>query len=248
MIIKIYIGIILLFSIGCGERNQNNIDNQLLKENLVTKQLKNEILINSNSPVIDGQINEKEWGNSKKYKLFGGDSIYLLNNPDTIFIAVRGNSGGFTSLGIGNMSKIKILHSSTGLITAEYKKVNGKWELSSDFKEPLTENGQSYPRDGERLTYDYKKSQIEQFGWYANLVEMGVPSETELMIPKSILPTGELFFSLVFYQFKSTVHKAKFPYNLSDDMLNQSLISGSANDELIFNVESWKLLSDVLEK
>ena len=64
------------------------------------------------------------------------------------------------------------------------------------------------------------------------------------MIPKSMLPKGELFFSLVFYQFKSTVKKAKFPDNLSDDMLNQSLISGSANDGLIFNVESWKLLSE----
>ncbi|MCK5146150.1 hypothetical protein KAR48_05305 [bacterium] len=90
---------------------------------------------------------------------------------------------------------------------------------------------------------EYRKSQIEQFGWYANLIEMGNHSEAEFEIPISSLPKGDLFFSVVFYQIKSNIKKVKVPKNLSDSMLNQELISGSARDNLNFMVETWFQLS-----
>lgn len=199
-------------------------------------------------PVIDGSIGEKEWHHASKRKMYGGDSVFFLKSKDTIFIAVRGNSGGFTSMGFSNGDQIKILHASTGLITAEYAKSNNNWNLVYNFKEPLKPTGIKYPRNDERLGNEYKKSQQEQFGWYANLIEMGSASETEFIIPVSSLPEGELYFSLVFYQIKSTISKAKFPEILNDAMLNQELISGSARDRLDFKIETWASLSEVLEK
>ena len=75
---------------------------------------------------------------------------------------------------------------------------------------------------------------------------MGNSSETEFMIPISSLPSGDLYFSIVFYQIKPNVKKAKFPKKLSDAMLNQELISGSAKDNLNFMVETWFNLSEVI--
>ena len=197
------------------------------------------------NPLIDGIINNKEWSKSNKHKLYGGDSIFFLKSDDTLFIAVRGNSGGFTSMGFSNGNQLKIIHASTGLITAEYEKINNDWLLVYGFKDPRKKTGAKYPRNNERLGNEYKKSQVEQFGWYANLIEMGKHSETEFMIPISSLPKGDLYFSVVFYQIKSGIKKAKFPKSLSDAMLNQELISGSSRNKLDFKVETWVRLSEI---
>jgi hypothetical protein len=247
--------IALMFSYSCSQNQSEQKGKKIVEKTKYEKKDTVDLVSNRNeefyqksidSISIDGVINKLEWSKSIKYNLYGGDSLFFLKSNDTLFIAVRGNSGGFTSMGFSNGNQIKVLHSSTGLITAEYAKNNNKWQLAYDFKDPRKKSGVKYPRNTERLGSDYKKSQEEQFGWYANLIEMGNPSETEFMIPISSLPNGDLYFSIVFYQINSNVKKAKFPKNLSDAMLNQELISGSAKNNMNFMVETWFNLSEVI--
>ena len=242
--------IIFLILISC--QSKEKVDNENQSTHFVTTNSsinRDDSKINKNNlinkPVIDGFIRNKEWQKSKKYNFYGGDSIFFMKSDDTLFIAIKGQSGGFTSMGFSNGNQIKILHASTGLITAEYQKTNSNWQLLYGFKEPLKKTGVKFPRNNERLGEIYKESHMEQFGWYANLIEMGKPNETEFIIPISCLPEESLFFSVVFYQIKSEIKKARFPEHLYDGMLNQELISGSAVNELEFDVESWFSLKNI---
>lgn len=216
--------------------DSQNPDSKLIDNSKKVKLINERIKL----PKIDGNIKNGEWTNASKYKLFGGDSIYFIKSNDTVFVALRGNSGGFTSMGFANDTNLKILHASTGLITAEYKKNGDDWILLYDFKEPLKDDGKKYPRNEERLSENYKNSHLKQFGWYANLIEMGASHETEFLIPLSALPQGDLRFSVVFYQFKSTEKKARFPDNLDDGMLDQELISGTAKNGIKFKTKDWE--------
>lgn len=205
------------------------------------------IINNSNKlPVIDGKIEPNEWNNSGKYGLNGGDSIYIMYAEDTIFIAIKGKAGGFTSLGVANDENLKILHASTGLITAEYEKEGSIWKRLYDFKEPEKKDGTSFPRNGQRLSENYKNVQMRSFGWYANLIEMGPVSETEYMITLSSIPKESKYLAIVFYQFKAQIQHATFPADLADDMLNQTLIAGSAPESLVFNVSNWFHIQEIL--
>ena len=189
--------------------------------------------------LIDGTINLKEWEKSYILPLHGGEFVKIQRFKDTLFIAVKGKAGGFCSLAIGNDNGFKILHSSTGLITAEYIILNDAWKLVHDFKEPLNVNGKKYSRGSVRLTPEYRKSKLKQFGWYANLIEMGDYSETEYAIPLTELQQKKLFISVVFFQIKAEEKVAKLPSGLDDDCLNKELISGSARNGLQFKPNSW---------
>lgn len=234
----------LLMVYGCNQQTSENgspKDDSLISNN----QQQTELTVQP--PIIDGIIDNAEWQNSKKYPLQGGDSIFFKEVNDSLYIAIRGTSGGFSSLGIANKNLLKIYHASTGLITAEYKLVNNKWQAVSDFKEPLMESGKPFPRNNERLSDNYKKVHFSQFNWYANLLDMGDATETEFCISKEALPDGELYLSLVFYQIKADQKMAIFPVTLDDDMLNIELIQGTAPSNLEFNIDNWISLSEILK-
>jgi len=186
-------------------------------------------------PLVDGNIEPNEWDDSAKLPFCGGKSVFVLSADDTLYIALKGRSGGITSLALGNQDEFRILHASTGLITATYTRYDGSWHLKNDFKGPLTEEGERFPRGNIRFTDDYKQAQLQQFNWYANLVDMGDPSETEYQVPLFGLRTEDVFLSIVFFQVRAEVKKAILPANLSDGCLNQELISGSAREGLQFN-------------
>ena len=192
-----------------------------------------------NKIIIDGNIDSGEWEKSIKLPLFGGEYLRIQKYKDTLYVAVKGKAGGFCSLALGNEDGFRILHSSTGLITAEYIIINDSWKLVHDFKEPLNVNGKKYSRGPVRLTPEYRKSKLKQFGWYANLIEMGDYSETEYAVPLTELQQKKLFISVVFFQIKAEEKVAKLPSRLDDDCLNKELISGSARNGLQFKPNSW---------
>jgi hypothetical protein len=190
-------------------------------------------------PIIDGKIESKEWAKAIKVPIHGGKFVYFQKSKDTLYIAVNGETGGFTSLSIGNEDYFRILHSSTALITASYRSENGQWDLVHNFESPKTKDGKKFPHNDIKFGLEYRKAQMDQFRWYANLVEMGSPSETEFQIPIENFKSDKIFISVVFYQAIAKVRMARFPSNLSDDCIDRELVSGSARSGLAFNPEKW---------
>jgi len=206
--------------------------------NHLIAQEKNIVIPAGINPIIDGNIGSKEWENSVKLPLNGGESVYFQKYKDTLYIAVKGKSGGFCSLAIGNQTNLRILHSSTALITAAYENKNGVWTLVHNFAGPKTNQGE-HSHDTDRFWQDYRKSNFDQFNWFANLVTMGNPADTEYQIPISELKNDNIYVSIVFYQARAQVRIAKLPKDLSDGMIDRELISGSARNGLDFNPGNW---------
>jgi len=207
--------------------------------NQLTAQEKNIVIPDGITPIIDGNIGSIEWENSVILPLNGGESVYFQKHKDTLYIAVKGKSGGFCSLSIGSQSKFRILHSSTALITAAYEHKNSGWTLIHNFEGPKTNQKEDYPGDTDQWEQEYRKSNFDQFNWYANLVTMGNPTDTEYCIPISELNNNEIYVSIVFYQARAQVRIAKLPGYLSDGTIDRELISGSARNGLDFNPENW---------
>ena len=80
---------------------------------------------------------------------------------------------------------------------------------------------------------------MEQFQWYANLVDIGPATDTEYLIPVNSLPNDNILLSIVFYQIRANDKMARFPGHLSDGAIDRELISGSAKDGLQFDPDSW---------
>lgn len=200
------------------------------------------------APAIDGVMSINEWENAASLPLEGGKSVYFQKCNDTLYVAIKAESGGFSSLAIGNRHQIKILHSSTSLITAAYYCSDSTWSLRHGFMDPKTEEGKSFARDEIKFTNIYRNAQLKQFSWYANLVEMGPPTETEFQIPISSLPDDELYLSAVFYQVKAETKIARLPATLSDGCVDRELISGTAKDGLQFSPLEWIQLNNLNTK
>jgi hypothetical protein len=172
--------------------------------------------------------------------LYGGEKVLVQQNLDTLYIAIKGKSGGFSSLAIGNSNSFRILHSSTGLITAEYENQNNKWNLIHDFLGPKTSDGKEFARNEIRQSKAYRNANLDQFSWYANLIEMGPSSETEFAIPINSLPKENTYFSIAFFQIKAKTKIAKMPESLSDGCIDRELLSGSARNGMQFNPDTWE--------
>ncbi len=203
-------------------------------------QTNNVIIPVGRASVIDGITEESEWSDAACLDFSGGEFVKLKVSENALLIALKGKSGGICSLALGNSEKVRILHASSGLITADYTiSEDGKWYCSDGFEEPMTNELIPFKRGNVRHGEDYRIANIDQFGWYSNLVEMNDPSEYEFMIRLDNIKTEELYLSIVFFQVKARTRLAKLPVSLNDDCLNQPLIAGTAASGLDFKPKSW---------
>lgn len=189
-------------------------------------------------PVIDGRIIQEEWSRAHKLPLSGGEFVWFQVYEDTVYIAVKGASGGFCSLAIGDSAAIWILHSSTNLITAAYEKPDSAWVQKHGF-ERVSINKEDYPQNIMGYISDYRKMNLDRFGWYANLLEMGEATDTEYQIPLTMTPGDAFYVSVVFFQASASIQKALLPADLDDGCIDRELVSGSAGEYLEFQPESW---------
>lgn len=188
-------------------------------------QLKNDGSI----PLIDGNIVETEWNDALNLDLNGGEFVKVKKNGHYLFIALKGKQGGFSSVCINFGDTVSVLHSSTNLITANYVLNGNKWILTKEF---------SALKNSKRNVQNPEHLQLKEFGWNANLVSVGDPSETEFKIDTRKFGK-ELNISIVFYQFKAKIRYAKSPPNLKDGSLNKNLIEGGRIGQLLLSPEGW---------
>jgi hypothetical protein len=190
-------------------------------------------------PVLDGALSPEEWADALELPFPGGEALFLKRSGTEMFVGVKGVAGGFVSLGFASLDSLRILHASTGLITASYSHAPGGWTRIHGFRDPVKADGTGFPRTLGRQAETYQLACYDQFGWTANLVEVGPPSDFEFKINVS-RPTGEpSFLSIVMYQAQANPRIARAPAGLKDDAVNIDLLQGTAVADPQFDVRSW---------
>ncbi len=190
-------------------------------------------------PTIDGTIHATEWEDAVRLPLRGGEGLYLKRAGRNLYIAIRGAAGGFGSVCLGNTDSIRVLHASTGLITASYEHVGGSWRLVHGFRGPRRETGERFARGDVGRTESYRVAQLEQFGWVANVVEAGAGTDMEYQVELTAAAGSAIYMSVVFLQARARTRLAHAPAALADASLDTELIAGSAHDSLAFVPTSW---------
>jgi hypothetical protein len=190
------------------------------------------------APIIDGTINETEWADAVRLPLHGGEALYLKRAGQQLYIAIRGAAGGIGSVCLGNRDSFRVLHASTGLITAAYERAEEGWRLVHGFRGPRRETGERFAR-GEAGTEPYLLAQLEQFGWVANLVEVGPGTDMEYRVDLASMTDSVIYLSVVFLQVRAPTRLAHAPTGLADASLDTELVAGGANDGLAFVPTSW---------
>ncbi len=192
------------------------------------------------APTIDGTIHATEWEDAVRLPLRGGEGLYLKRAGRQLYIAIRGGAGGgFGSVCLGNTDSIRVLHASTGLITASYERVGGSWRLVHGFRGPRRETGERFARGEAGHTESYRVAQLEQFGWVANVVEAGAGTDMEYQVELTAAAGSAIYMSVVFLQARARTRLAHAPAALADASLDTELIAGSAHDSLVFVPTSW---------
>jgi hypothetical protein len=174
--------------------------------------------------------------------LIGGKGLLIKRSGSYLCVALKGVSGGIGSLGLCYGDTIRILHASTGLITANYVNDGDRWHSVFGFRGPEVRLGEEYGRGEIRQSEEYRNANLLQFGWYANLVELGPPDEMEYLIDFAYQNPGAFRLSAVFFQVRADEKYAFLPAGLSDATLDHELIAGSARSELAFIPSQWQSL------
>ncbi|MEN8008247.1 MAG: hypothetical protein ABFS42_14615, partial [Candidatus Krumholzibacteriota bacterium] len=150
-------------------------------------------------PKVDGIFSDEEWSDSLRLPLRGGRDLFAKRSGEYLCIGMQGASGGIGSLGLGVGDSIRILHASTGLITAGYKKSENMWVTGEGFRGPEVQPGVEYPRGEIRQSDQYRQANLSQFGWTANVVELGPPEEMEYIVRIGEAAGQRVWLSVVFF-------------------------------------------------
>jgi hypothetical protein len=191
------------------------------------------------APTIDGFVHEIEWGDARSVRFEGGQNLLFKRNGQHLYIAIIGASGGIGSVGIASGDTLTILHASTGLITAYYQRAEVGWHLISGFDGPKNDAGLEFARGEERQSAAYLSANLGQFGWRANVVELGPPDEMEYQIDLGGYERNTAQVSVVFLQMRAEARYAVAPPGLDDAALDAELVAGSAADTLAFDPNRW---------
>ncbi|MFC1575060.1 hypothetical protein ACFL5A_00235 [Gemmatimonadota bacterium] len=190
-------------------------------------------------PEIDGFLSPGEWDDALRLPFSGGEAVLLKESGGNLFVGVHGATGGFVSLGFGGQDSLKIFHASTALITASFVRHGETWERTHGFTEALAEGGTPYPRSADRTSRGYMDAQYEQFGWTANVVTLGPPTDPEFKIRVSDHPLRATYLSVVMYQARAATRVARAPDMLEDASIDPDLLQGSAGPVLDFDPHGW---------
>lgn len=191
------------------------------------------------APTIDGKIDDTEWADAIRLPLHGGEGLYLKRAGQQLYIAIRGAAGGIGSICLGNTDSIRVLHASTALITASYERVEEGWRLVHGFRGPRRETGERFAREEVGRTESYRLAQLEQFGWVANVVDVGPATDMEYRVELASVTDSVIHMSVVFLQARAPTRLAHAPTGLADAALDTELVAGTAHDGLAFVPTSW---------
>jgi len=183
-------------------------------------------------PLLDGVLSPGEWTNAYEGRLSDGSGLFLMQDGDYLYVAIRpGSTGnGVGSLCVDRSDQVSVLHSSAALGTAVYERNGGSWQRTRDFQWSCRDTGSSPPAQAERAAF------LEEEGWLANNGRMGVPQEVEYQIS---MPGEPLRLAVAYLGPPDFDTVAWWPPGLQDDCRDPRMLQGPIAEEAHFSPETW---------
>ena len=189
---------------------------------------------------IDGREEPGEWDDALSADLRGGQYIKLKTDGQYLYLSIKGEKGGISSVAIHTDDEVKILHASAGLITAVYNREGGHWNQTEEFR-----SERQAPLRQENSTTARMAQKLELYRWCANILPRKVPADfdaqniTEYKISLELLKNDVSTMSVVFSQRTAKMPLARSPFDLDDDSLKKSMVHGSNVPILNFEPDTW---------
>jgi hypothetical protein len=189
---------------------------------------------------IDGRDEPGEWDNALSAPLRGGQYIKLKTDGQYLYLSIKGETIGISSVAIHTNDEVKILHASAGLITAVYNREGGHWNQTEEFRSERQALLRQEKSKAARMA-----KQLELYGWHANVLPLKVPADLgvqnimEYKISLELLKNDVSTMSVVLSQRTSKMPLARAPFDLDDDSLRKSMVHGSNVSILNFEPDTW---------
>jgi hypothetical protein len=184
-------------------------------------------------PTIDGVIGPKEWSGARRENLIGGGEALLIREAADLYVAVIGARPGYpTSLCVGDVQRVAVLHASAALGSVSYSRAGAKWLRG----EPFEWRVRDVPGPAAALLAE-RESFLAKYGWLSTASRAGTPTR-EFRIK---LGPERQFLGIVFLS-TDTMEAAYWPASMSDGCRNLELLRGDAPDTLQLDPSQWHRL------
>jgi len=185
------------------------------------------------TPNVDGDVNAAEWAKAARVYLGTGGHVLLQHNGTYLFVAFVGKRPGIGSVcTAAKDGRLRVLHASAALGTAEWTKQNAKWTLARGFTWTNRDTGKSAAAMAERKQF------LGAEGWFANTHPAGQQQrEYQIRIDgRKEIPIVLAFMSWVKpEQFDLNA----WPDDVYDGCAELDLASGSTEAAYTFEPETW---------
>lgn len=185
------------------------------------------------TPNVDGDVNAAEWAKAARVHLGNGGHALLQHNGSYLFIALVGKRAGIGSVcTTAKDGKLRVLHASAALGTAEWEKKNAKWSLARGFTMTNRDTGKSPAATAERKQF------LGAEGWFANTNPAGQPQrEFQIRIDgRKEIPLVLAFMSWIKPQ-EFDLHA--WPDDVYDGCAELDLAGGYTEPDYTFEPETW---------
>ena len=182
--------------------------------------------------VIDGTIKAGEWSNGDHFELTDGSDLYLLREGEDFYLAVKSSRSGTLGANIFlyQQDRIRILHISAALGTAEYEWDGENWYRVRDFNWKHRTVGNGETALAEREAYQAAE------GWSAPNARTGTANHLEMQILIG-LESSRIAVSLLR---SGSNTKGVWPADLGDD--TGAAFSDGLPTCLSLEPENWYLI------
>ena len=139
--------------------------------------------------VLDGSIDVSEWAAALVVEQ-GDVQLLFQERGGFLEIALRTPPIYVASFCVDGGGVVHILHSSSAVGQATYRRSGDGWELAQDFEWRLRSV------DGVPASPEAQEAHLLQHGWSASAAAAGAPGETEFRISSSFFPDGDVVLAL----------------------------------------------------
>jgi CubicO group peptidase (beta-lactamase class C family) len=176
------------------------------------------------APTIDGSIESGEWEGALTTTMDDGSQVSWLHAEGYLYVAIETESGGAKNLAVAEDGRIRILHSSAALGSAEYQMFDGEWRLARDFEWCC------------RAGHEEAEDLLADEGWTANITSTGPHEQVEFQVR---WPADGAAVALSHVPFPAS--PAFWPVWLGE--AGEDALTGEREDVELFEVSRWVVLS-----
>jgi hypothetical protein len=149
-----------------------------------------------------------------------------MHSDGYLYVGIDSGTMGYGSICIAQDDQVSVLHASAALGTAIFVREEDDWRRIRQFSWCCRETVPG-PRQEQHL---------EEEGWLASIVYMGISDEMEYQI---VMPSDGLVMAVVHQTGQSVTSALRWPETINDDCLGLVGILDDPPERLDFSPETW---------